>query len=143
MLRSLGNLLATEPGYRTDNVITAFVPAPQTSYPETADRARLYRELLERVAALPGVDAVAGIDPLPLSGYNRQWGISPDGVANVDESGLRVDQANVTPGYFSTMDIPLLAGRDFTGDETPETWDVIVDETLAARLWPEAEGSGG
>ena len=143
MLRSLGNLLATEPGYRTDNVITAFVPAPQTSYPETADRARLYRELLERVAALPGVDAVAGIDPLPLSGYNRQWGISPDGVANVDESGLRVDQANVTPGYFSTMDIPLLAGRDFTGDETPETWDVIVDETLAARLWPEAEGAAG
>ena len=81
-------------------------------------------------------------DPLPLSGSNRQTAISAEGVAGVDEGGLRTDQANVTPGYFRLMGIPLIAGETFSGREAEDNPVVVIDETLAAHLFPQGSAIG-
>ncbi|HJU55738.1 MAG TPA: FtsX-like permease family protein, partial [Pyrinomonadaceae bacterium] len=98
-----------------------------------------YRQLVERVKALPGVEAVGAVSHLPLTGAEELDGFevegrpSPDSGENVQTADFRV----VTTDYFSAMKIPLLRGRSFTEQDTAEAPGVIViDETLARRFFP-------
>jgi len=137
MVRSVANLTGQDTGLDPEDVVVARVPVAQADYPTDADRAGLYRALLERVRAQPGVRHAATIDPLPLSEDNRQFSLSGVGLDTVDdEEGLRVDTYMASPDYFATLGIPLLAGRDFDGSESPEDRRIVIDERLAERLWP-------
>ena len=91
-------------------------------------------ELASRVTALPGVEAASVMDPVPLWFAGRYFHVASDDQA---ESALRVGHASITPGYFDTLGIPLLAGRDFTrSDNTSAPEVAIVNESLARRFWP-------
>ena len=142
MLRTLANLQGADLGIDPGNVITAYLGPPQSQYPTNEDRVQLYRTFADRVAALPGVRAVSGGDPLPMSGRNTQWSLSSDGFPQIEDDGLRVDIARLMPGYFDVMGIRLLAGRDFLESDGPDSPTAIVDETLAAFLWPDGPAIG-
>jgi predicted permease len=95
--------------------------------------------LIDRVAALPGVEAVTAMDPVPLwFGWNAAF-------YSIDSNGAqaRLNYARISPGYFDTLRIRLLRGRDFTRFDTASAPPVaIVNETMARRYWPDGNAVG-
>ena len=129
MVRTVANLHGADPGFEVDRTLTTHLSLDMTAYPEVGDRARFYRSLIDTIAGQLGVVSVGGGDPLPLDVSNRQWTISAEGLARAPEGGLRSEAASVTPGYFRTLGIPLLAGRLFESLFARS----IADETWLAR----------
>jgi predicted permease len=138
LYRAFDAELRRGPGFRTDHVLLVNIDAALAQY-DAARGARFYEQLQDRVAALPGVSSVALSSFMPLNQDNRDnLGIAPEGfqlpqgVENVLVLSARVDE-----DYFSTMRVPLVAGRAFLRSDTPDTPRVaIVNETAAARYWP-------
>jgi putative ABC transport system permease protein len=98
-------------------------------------------ELEERLAGLPGVEAVGTINRLPLGGEGEPFEFrltSPDGV----ERTARTDARFVSPGYFAAMRIPLLTGQPFEARPEGEWVQVVISEATAHRLWPDQEAVG-
>jgi putative ABC transport system permease protein len=137
MLRSFSALQETNPGFDPDGVLTFAVNLYGPQYRPEEARIGFFREMQERVGALPGVKAVGSNYMLPLAG-----GLWTGAYAYDEETEARwpSETANVrivTPGYFRAMGTRLLAGRDFTEQEMAEPLPVmIVDEKLALRAWP-------
>src|SRR6185295_9070217 len=95
--------------------------------------------LVDRVAALPGVEAATAMDPVPLwFGWNAAFYSIDDSKAQA-----RLNYARIAPGYFDTLRIRLLRGRDFTRFDTASAPPVaIVNETMARRYWPDGNAVG-
>ncbi|MGA7078936.1 MAG: ABC transporter permease [Terriglobales bacterium] len=130
--RSLGKLLSVDPGFRargiliTDLDLTQLKLAPERRQP-------FKRELLTQVRAIPGVDAAAETELVPLSGNVSNNDIWMDG----QDSGQKktVDESWVSPGYFQTLETPLLAGRDFDERDTAASPKVaVVNQSFARTL---------
>jgi len=137
-LRSLANMQEIHPGFDAQGVMTAGVSLPEAVYKEPAQRASFFRTVLERLAATPGVGAVAAATPLPFSGNNPSASFSIEGrQPGPGDPGPHGDVKYVTPGYFDALKIPLEAGRLFTDqDRDGALRVVIVDENLARQYWP-------
>jgi putative ABC transport system permease protein len=136
MIRSLWALRRVDPGFVSSNVITMRVPIPQSS--DATRRSRLYDEFLPQVRRLPGVISAAAITTLPLTDSGSQQPIMIEGrPAPVFALQPNVGVRDATPGYFRTMRIPLLAGRDFAEADTAEGKAVIlISQALARQFWP-------
>jgi predicted permease len=136
MIRSLWALKSVDPGFDSANVLTMTVPIPQSS--EKAERNRLYDEFLPQVRALPGIVAVGAIDTLPLSGGGSKQPIVVEGrPAEVFALQPNVDVRRATPGYMQAMRIPLLAGRNFSEEDTVGSKAVVViSQSMARQFWP-------
>jgi predicted permease len=140
LARSLSRVLDVEPGYATENVIALRVDPPQAQSTGAERRAHLDR-LVRAVSAVPGVAAVGLTDALPL-GDNfgwRRWGAraagQPADSTQRERPGPLVRM--IDAGYFVTMGIPLRSGSGFTTRDVPGSEPVaIVNQTLAAELWP-------
>ena len=105
-------------------------------------RAAFFREVAAGARQIPGVTAAAGISTLPLTGANATEGYAVDDgpVGSDQEAGFR----GVTPGYFGTMEIRLVAGRDFFDADAANAPKVaVVNETLARRVWSDARSAVG
>ena len=97
----------------------------------------------ERVAALPGVRAVAAVDTLPLTDFGFGATFAVEGRPAPDPKPIGLVRA-VTPGYFRTMGLPLLEGRDFTASDTAQSaLVVVVSRSVARRFWPQGSALGG
>jgi predicted permease len=131
-LRSLGRANTIDLGMNTDNVLLMSMDTQTRGYSE-ARALRFYDELLERVAATPGVRAASLADTVPLTlNDNGTMLPGPDPSA----PPIRVSFNAVSPGHFPTLGIPLLAGRDFDrrdGADSPRV--AIVNDALARRLF--------
>jgi predicted permease len=140
LARSFSRVLDVEPGYATENVIALRVDRPRGERTNAERRAYL-DELARTVSAVPGVAAVGLTDALPLGdNYGwRRWGARA--VGQVEDSIQRQRPGPlvrmVDAGYFTTMRIPIRAGSGFTTADVPGSEPVaIVNQTLAAELWP-------
>jgi predicted permease len=104
----------------------------------SADARRVFeRTLAERVASLPGVEASSFAEVLPLAGLAIGEAIAPEGSESVSGEAGMTFLNTVSPGYFSTLGIPLVAGRDFSESDRPGAAPaVIVNEVAARRFWP-------
>jgi putative ABC transport system permease protein len=143
MMRSFLRLQQVNPGFNPQQVLTARVDLPETRYDTPEKRRIFYQSLLERISALPGVEAVGGTSNLPLQDW---WGgsLTVEGfpVLSVGQAP-RVFINAVTPDYLHAMGIPLLAGRDFTAADTRDAPLVaLVDERLAREYWPRESALG-
>jgi putative ABC transport system permease protein len=132
------------PGFRPDGVFTAELTLPQARYPDIDAQARFYRRVIEEMRNTPGVVAVGLIQGLPLSNrINRSPYARADGdVPPVKERPLGLTRS-ITPGYFGTLEIPLLAGRDFNDhdvNDAPQA--VIISRGTARRLFPDGNAIG-
>jgi len=136
LIHSFVRVLNVDPGFDPHHVLTANINVPDTQYPGLK-KTQFYDELLPRIAALPGVTSVAAALPIPLShiGINIAFLVEGRPVTPGDEPVAPVGV--VTPGFFRTMRIPLVSGRDFlpTDDsKAPEV--VIVNQAFARKYFP-------
>ena len=138
LLQSLLHLQKVPLGFRPEGVLSFQLAAPVAKYPDQGRRWRLFRDALESLAAIPGVSGAAASSGIPMGqgNYNRSPFMSTGASLLPDGASLPLDWRAVSPGYFRVMGIPLMAGRDFTEQDTPGATDVVVVSRAAARkLW--------
>jgi len=144
LIRSFVKLLEVNPGYRTDNLLTAQTSPPALWLQEGGRRNAFYREFLQRVSALPGVESAGLISHLPLTdfqlmGYLRLPG-RPE-FLNLDQPAIPIGV--VSEDYFRTIGIPLRAGRVFNERDHSESQRVVIlSESLARSLFPNEDAVG-
>lgn len=141
LLHSLRELLAIDPGFQAESVLALRIESA-TLYGR--DGAPLFhRRLLEEVAKVPGVSAAALGSCMPLNCRRTTTLGSVDGRAVPQGLSPTFGTQFVSPGYFRTLGIPLLAGRDFTaGDRMDSPKAAVVSQSLARRLWPHESAIG-
>jgi predicted permease len=138
MVRSMARLTSIDAGFDPHNVLTMRVVLTGPPYRQLEQRTRVYRQLLDRVAAVPGVESASAINHLPLAGDLWTFSFTAEGhpapsPADVPTAAFRV----VMPRYFRTMGIPLLGGRDVTErDDADAPRVVLINRTMAQRYWP-------
>ena len=138
MIQSFLRLRRVNIGLDPKNVLTASVSLPPAKYKENEPRITFYKQLLERVRSLPGVESASATATLPLGGGGWGRGVTVEGfpVLPVGQAPV-IQHTVVTPDYFRTMGITLLAGRDFNDADAKGSPDVtIIDERLAREYWP-------
>jgi predicted permease len=137
LIRSMWQVLAIDPGFRTANVYMTSISLPTSRFPD-AQRQRVYwDQLMEQIGKLPGVDSVGLSADLPMGGSL----MSPSSIL-LEGQALPVREESficldlVTPEYFSTMTIPLRRGRSFTDHDTLNGPLVaVINETMANEYW--------
>jgi putative ABC transport system permease protein len=138
LFQSFRRLLEVSPGFEPNHVLTADVSVSDKKYPENAQRTAFYHEALERMAAIPGVQAVGVVYPLPLGGsfiaFTFDIGGRPPFPPGQQPSS---DRRVISPGYFQAMSIPVRKGRAFgEQDKSNAPPVVIINETFARRFFP-------
>jgi putative ABC transport system permease protein len=138
MLRSIGRLLAVDPGFNTDNVLTMRVALPESKYPKDAQVVAFYKQVLERIRALPGVTSASVVRPLPLTGDGWQTDFYLEGRPMPPPGqSPNSDFHMIDPDYLRVMGIPILKGRAFTeADDDKVLRVVLINVTMAQRYWP-------
>ena len=146
LMKSFLRLQAVEPGFDPDHVLTMELTLPIASYEEQTASRRFYRELLERVRALPGVSSAGAVSHLPLASNTGDWGIRIEGREEERlASGRRpwAQRIVTSDGYFETLGNPLIEGRFVSELDSAETQPVVVvNETLAQRYFPSGSAIG-
>ena len=144
LVRSLAGLVSVDPGFKPQGVTAIPITLPVARYSQPARQADLFRQLLERAAALPGVKAAAATSYVPLSGAFRFVFFCPEGrVCEGIGKDPVIAQRQITPDYFEATRTPLRRGRAFTAADTAQSLPVvIVNETTARRYWPGADPIG-
>ncbi len=141
LLRSLYHLQQVNTGMQLDGLLTINVQLPETDGTQGVEHPFVY--MLERLHTLPGVKAVAAADQLPLFGGPWNGLYRADRPARTPSDRLPATRRIVTQGYFSTLGIPLLAGRDFRPTDTPDSgYCVMVSKTLVQHLFPDENPLG-
>jgi len=154
LMRSLFAALQTNPGFRPARVVVAPILPPNGKDADLARNSRLLRDVTERLAGVPGVQAVGAVDALPFSNPDS-WSEFYRDDRPIPEPGRlpKAMKAAATPGYFRTMGIPLLGGRLFSASDgrmPPLKNDMpalvafmrsaelvaVINETMARRFWP-------
>jgi putative ABC transport system permease protein len=139
--RSLLNLLHMDPGFSVEHVLAANIDLPPIRYAKADKREAFYRSALDGIRSLPGVRSAAWIHILPLQGNGSVSGINLPGEVLSPEKAPMVNYRAISPYYFQTMGIPLLAGRAFHDNDRGKR-QVIVSQSLAKRLWPTQNAVG-
>ncbi|HKD62439.1 MAG TPA: FtsX-like permease family protein, partial [Candidatus Acidoferrales bacterium] len=137
MIRSLWKLRSVNPGFDSRNVLTMTVSLPEAKYKEPYQKAGFYKQVLERVRLLPGVESAGAVSAVPLTGGSTQpFSIEGQPVLPMaDQPEVAVRE--ITPGYMRSMHVPLLSGRDITDADTADRPAVVlVSESFARRFWP-------
>jgi len=144
LIRSFGRLQRVSPGFNARNVLTLELTLSGPKYKDPQAVLGTYRDLWNRVEALPGVTAAGAVTALPLS-QMFEWGpITVEGrVPPPGENFINADQHIVGGHYFPAMEIPLRSGRFFNEqDNTTSPKVVVVDEYMARQLWPDQDPIG-
>ncbi len=144
LIRSLWALSHVNPGFRSDNVLTARV-TPNENF--CADQGRcfsFYRDLLREIRALPGVNEAALISTLPLGGRLQKRSSDVEGyVPDAQKPAPLFWLNSVSPGYFNSMRIPILSGREFTeADTSGNPRSIIISAETARRYFPSQDAVG-
>ncbi|HEY2897737.1 MAG TPA: ABC transporter permease [Gemmatimonadaceae bacterium] len=138
LTRSLVLLQRANTGFDADNVLTAEFRLPSAKYGDSTKVELFMTAALERLRELPGVASVALVDAIPLSGNYGMISYAAEGHAQPAAGAEPVTEiTNASDGYFRTMRIPLLAGRDFDShDRVGGERVAIVNEAFASKEWP-------
>jgi putative ABC transport system permease protein len=145
LIRSFSQLLSTGTGFNQENLITATVSLSTSRYPSPESRAVFYDQLVTRLSSLPGTQSAAVCTTLPLggSGFSDWRGFVREGRPNNAEERVFTQLRRISPGYFKTTEIPLLAGRDFTeADGRKAQPVVIISQSMARKVWPNEDPIG-
>jgi len=140
LIESVNRLASVPLGFKTDHVLTTFVTLPKWSYSKAGQRARFYRELVDRAATLLGVESAGFASSLPLN--NGRFGGSALTIEGRPQprsaaAARDVGQVSITPGYFHLMGVPLERGRLFdAADQGNNEQVAIINEALVQKYFP-------
>ena len=145
-IRSFAQVTSIDLGFDQSHVVTMHASLPDTRYRDVARWTAFHRDLLRRVSALPGLDAVGLNSALPLAGMGAEAEVRYEGQPpprSPHEEGIGSLFQAVTPDYFRAMGIPLVRGRTFTDRDNADTVPVaVVEEALVRRFFPDADPIG-
>ncbi len=145
LLRSFAALTTVQLGYRTDGILVMYAHAPARGLEENLAAGRLFENLFVQLQGIPGVTSVAGAMGLPAGQYNSDGSYAVEG-KHVFGPGQRLPYAGfrlASPGYFPTMGIPLVRGREFSTDDRYDMPLVtIVSQALARQSFPNQDPIG-
>jgi len=144
LLRSFARILAVDPGFHTEQVVTARVSPPKARWASPEQQQTFYRELLERLRGSPAVAAAGITNQAPFEETNEIMAMWVDGYTT-DPNELEVmNHRKVTPGFFDAMGIPLLRGRALGVEDRANAPPVaLIDEATAQRYWSGKDPVGG
>jgi predicted permease len=144
LIRSFRELIAVDPGFRTDSLLTLRLQLSGTAYREAEQRIAFYRRAVERIAALPGVAAAGAVNWLPFGGGISGTGFRVVGRPEPEPGKVPVTRVLVAdPGYLRAMGIPLVRGRWFTERDTREApRPFVVSQTFVRRYFSDEEVLG-
>jgi predicted permease len=144
LFASFRRVLAVDPGFNAEGILTASVTLPRSRYPDD-DKLRAFTDdALRRVRALPGVAGAGATDTIPFGNSNNDSVILAEGYRmKPGESLISPSRIEVSPGYFEAMGVRLRQGRFFDARDAAKAQPaVIVDEKLAKRFWPNQDPVG-
>jgi putative ABC transport system permease protein len=145
MVLSFARLLRVDPGFRPGGTLSLRVTLPPARYEQRERLERFQDELRARLLVLPGVREAGSVQVLPLSGGLSRVDFTVDGAPPLREEDVpSVDYRMVSAGYFRAAGIPLVAGRELSGDDRSESPAVgVVNRRLAERFFPGRSAVGG
>jgi putative ABC transport system permease protein len=145
-LRSLVNLEGVRVGFDPRGMLTFQLAPPVTKYPLDGKAQDFYRALLDSLRAIPGVKgaAVSSGIPFGVGNYSTHPMLTTEPSVLPPDTKVPIDWRSVSPGYFKTMGIPFLRGRDFTDADGPAPAQpvMVVSETTARRFWGDGDPIG-
>jgi len=142
-VQTLRNLKSLNVGFTTDHLVTFGIDPTLAGY-DPKQALQVQKQLLEELTAQPGVRSVAGTDDPMLAGDDERSNISLASRGNKPDDDIHVEWSNITPGYFTTMNIPLLAGRVFTDqDDNGKAKVAVVNAALARKYFREPKNAVG
>lgn len=134
LLRSFNRLQAVPVGLEVENVLTMSLSLPPYKYPKREEQTSFYRQTIDAVRVLPGVQSAAFIAPLPLGFGGWQSGVHVEGQPKTKPGqGTMSDFAVATPDYFKTLGVTILKGRAFTEADDGKNRVCIIDETFERK----------
>ncbi len=147
LVRSVDALRRGDPGFRIESIVTARISPPGGAYKDTGVVTRFYDELLTRTLAIPGVERAAFVSQVPFTvGYGGAYRIAGQFEDITGKTGylpMSDHSLIISPDYFTTLAIPILAGRAFTSDDRATAPPVaIVSESFAKKFWPNTSAIG-
>jgi predicted permease len=135
VVTSVYRLLRVERGFQPEHTLTATIELPRSSYPDDKARMAFYRNALHRLAQLPGVEHAASTSVLPLDGDQWVDMIRVPGDARPFTQLPSEHFRMVSPGYFESIHLPLVVGRDLTDSDEGKSY-ALISELTARTLWP-------
>ncbi|HET9409505.1 MAG TPA: ABC transporter permease [Candidatus Sulfotelmatobacter sp.] len=146
LFRTMLALHSAELGYRTEGILVAYAHAPAHNLPEALQAGQFFDDLFARLRRLPGVVSAVGAMGLPSGQYGSDGYFAVEGKHTFGGDYRKLPYAGfrlASPGYFSTMGIPLLSGRDFSGEDLYDRPQVaMISETLARQIFPNEDPVG-
>jgi putative ABC transport system permease protein len=143
MIKSLVRLVSIDPGLNPSNVLIVGISLPQPDFYGPPVRRNFCGDVTDRVGTLPGVLSVGAISHLPLSGANAGRGFSIEGKTMPPGENASAAYRLTCPGYFRSLGIPVIKGRDFDArDATEAPGAVILNQETAKRYWPNDDPTG-
>ena len=144
MVRSFQQLSSVDPGFRAQGVLTFAISPPPTKYESSESVAQFYDELLDRLEDMPGVSSAGGVTQLPLTGRGGNLTTSIDEFPPAEDEFPPISLVRrATPGYFETMDIPVVEGRSFVADDHNERLgSLIISQSIKDQYWPDVSALG-
>jgi predicted permease len=145
LIRSFAELSRVEMGFRIEHLLVADTSVPVANRDAAREGVRFYRNLLPQLAAMPGVQSVAAVMGVPTV-VKSNGGYAIEGGLTFEQMGVRSPQAIFTvntPGYFSTLGMPMVKGRDFTdADNENAPFVTVVNQALARAAFPNGDAIG-
>jgi putative ABC transport system permease protein len=145
LIKSFAKVLALDPGFNPQNVLTVSLDLPSAKYKPDEKKA-FYRDMVERLAARPAVESVAAVDNLPFG--TKAISVLPFWLEGEERAvssreDRRATRVVVTPDYFRAIGIPLASGRYFNEhDIKTSTPVIIIDQAMAQAVWPDQNPLG-
>jgi predicted permease len=137
LMRSFLKLQQLDPGFRPDGVLTMGVFLPNATWMKAEEQAEFYRQLVERVSALPGVRAAGVTSDLPWTGYENKAVFPIEGKAFPPNQLPQAGYHFISADYLRTIGVPLVAGRWFDARDARGTEPVIlINRSMARKYWP-------
>jgi putative ABC transport system permease protein len=137
LMRALLNVQSVSPGFRTEGVLTMQTPLPMPKYAKVSTREAFYARILPNLRALPGVTNAAFVSYLPMGRMRGGvWPVAVDGQA-VKPHDRSAYLRYVTPGYFATIGVPFLSGRDVSDADAGERQFIaVISDSFIRQYWP-------
>lgn len=144
LMKSFVRLQSVHPGFDTERVLTVSLPLAGERYASIPQRTAFFDQVIERIGSLPGVRSVAAVHYAPLAGSNTGTSLTIEGQPVARGEEHIAPYRAVTHGYFATLGVPVVRGREFTRVESADTASIaiIVNETAARRYWPREDAVG-
>ena len=143
LVKSLLRLQGQSVGYETDRIFTFNLSLPAAKYPKDAPAA-FFRRAIEEIRTIPGVESAAAINYVPTTSFGFNGGFQVTGQPPFEAGKAPVTEFRfVTPGYFATMDIPVIRGQEFTDRHSASDRPVvIINQAMATRYFPNMDPIG-